>query len=294
MSSPQDFPVVVGVDGSDSALTAVVWAARHASRGHLPLRIVHAFDWPLIRGSARRSRWSRTLRAEAWGLLEEARTQAYAIDTDLDVGATLQTSFSVPLLLRESDTASLVVVGTHGHGSLSGLVIGSTGVELAARATAPVVIVRGRSADEISAAAPVLVGYDGSPASDLAVAAGLDYAATHGRSVRLLHVSREDADDVIHRMADLSATWHRVHPEIEVTSQVLRGHPGGELTAASAEADLVVVGSRGLGGFRGLALGSASQSLLHHSGCPVMVLPPALLARPSNSEPAAISLPAER
>jgi nucleotide-binding universal stress UspA family protein len=294
MSPPQALPVVVGVDGSDTTLTAVVWAVRHASRGHLTLRIVHAFDWPLIRGSARRGRWNRTLRAEAWTLIERARIQAYAIDPDLEVGATLQTSFSAQLLLRESNTASLVVVGTHGHGSLSGLVIGSTGTELAARAETPVAVIRGRSADEIDAAAPVLVGYDGSPASDLAVAAGFDYAATHGRSVRLLHVRQEDAHDVIHRMDDLSATWHRVHPEIEVISRAVGGHPGGELTIASVDAALIVVGSRGLGGFRGLALGSVSQSLLHHSQCPVMVMPPPLLARQSDSEATEMSLPSDR
>jgi len=296
MSSFPGRPVVVGVDGSEPAFTSVAWAARHASRAGSVLRIVHAFGWPLVRVQSGSSRWTRGLRAEAWTFVEEARTRAYALDPELEVRVAVPTSFSGPLLLRESAAASLVVVGTHGLGGFSGLVIGSTGIELAARAAAPIVVVRGRPADEIHPTAPVLVGYDGSPASDLAVAAGFDYATLHDRSVSLLHVSSFGGGPghVTRRMVDLAATWHRVHPETDVDSHEVNGHPAGGLTEASQDAALVVVGSRGRGGFRGLALGSVSQALLHHAHCPVMVLPPALLVQRRDAEPSQVPRPVAR
>ncbi|MGH3479237.1 MAG: universal stress protein, partial [Nocardioidaceae bacterium] len=231
MSSLPVGPVVVGVDGSESARAAVAWAARHASRAQLPLRIVHAFGWPLVRVTSAPSHWTNGLRAEAWAVLEESRNQAYAVDPDLAVTTDITTGFCVPLLLRESQAAGLIVVGTHGLGGFCGLVIRSTGVELAARASAPVVVIRGRAAEEVDRSASVLVGYDGSPASDLAVAAGFDYAALHDRPVLLFQVSRFGGDaNVTRRMVDLAATWHLVHPEIDVSSRVASGHPGGALT----------------------------------------------------------------
>jgi len=286
MSSLPIRPVVVGVDGSEPAFSAAEWAARHASRRGSSLRIVHAFGWPLVRVSSAPAQWTRGLRDEARTFTEEARTRAYAVDPDLEVAVAVETSFSAPLLLRESAAASLVVVGTHGLGGISGLIIGSTGVELAARASSPIVVVRGRPADEIERTAPVLVGYDGSPASDLAITAGFEHAIVHDRLVSLVHVSPSGGESghIMRRMVDVAATWHRAHPEIDVNTREANGHPAGVLTEASQDAALVVVGSRGRGGFRGLALGSVSQALLHHAKCPLMALPPVLLAHPRDTE----------
>lgn len=283
-------PVVVGVDGSESAFAAVEWAARHASRAGSTLRIVHAFGWPLVCVSSGPAQWTRGLQDEAWTFIEEARTRASAVDPDLEVAVAVPTSFSAPQLLRESAAASLVVVGTHGLSGFSGLVIGSTGVRLAARAEAPIVVVRGRPADDIDRNGPVLVGYDGSAVSDLAVTAGFEYATLHKRSVSLLHVSSVGAgpDDITRRMVDLAATWHRVRPDVDVNSREANGHPAGVLTESSQDAALVVVGSRGRGGFRGLVLGSVSQALLHHAHCPVMVLPPMLLAQCQDADPSQV------
>jgi nucleotide-binding universal stress UspA family protein len=77
-------------------------------------------------------------------------------------------------------------------------------------------------------------------------------------------------------VAEEIAPWREKFPEVEVDSAVVQGHPVELLIGQSRSAQLVVVGSRGHGGFAGLRLGTVSHQLLHHADCPVLIVPAAV------------------
>jgi nucleotide-binding universal stress UspA family protein len=186
-------PVVVGVDGSESALRAVRWAAAEAARRRAPLRIVVAFGWPHdhVVGEIGLGRSyldimmdeSRRLLAEAAGVAERAAD-------GLDVEQQLVVGFPVPVLVAESRRALLVVVGDRGRGLggvTGGLLLGSVGTALAVHAESSVVVVRGEGTGELpDPARRIVVGVDGSPVSEAAL--GFAYDAAAGRRVPLVAV----------------------------------------------------------------------------------------------------------
>jgi nucleotide-binding universal stress UspA family protein len=170
-------PVVVGVDGSEGALEAVRWAAVEAGRRGAPLRVVTAFS----RAPERRPGRVEHYREE---LLERTRRRVLAgavavaerTEPGLPVSAELLVGFPIGTLLQESQ---LVVLGSRGLGGLSGLLVGSVAVGLAARAACPVVAVRGGDRDPRSPE-PVVVGVDRSADGDAALAFAFDAAASRG------------------------------------------------------------------------------------------------------------------
>jgi nucleotide-binding universal stress UspA family protein len=194
----------------------------------------------------------------------------------------------VPTLEREAVDAAVMVLGSRGLGGFTGLVVGSTAVALVTRASCPVVVVR-----EPGRAGPVVVGVDGTPASEAAIAFAFaeasardtDLVAVHTWSDLLLEIAfageREAlditrlADEAREVLAERLAGWQEQYPDVRVTREVVRDRASRALLRHAEDARLVVVGSRGRGGFRGLLLGSTSQHLLHHAPCPVAVVPAA-------------------
>jgi nucleotide-binding universal stress UspA family protein len=188
------------------------------------------------------------------------------------------------VLVAESRQAQLVVVGDRGLGGFTGLLLGSVAVGLAAHAASPVAVVRGAAP---SPDGQVVVGVDGSPTSEAALAAA--YEAAAARRVRLVAVHTwwdflidttlaplldweaiEGDEHVL--LAERLAGWAEKYPDVEVRRVVARDKPAHSLLQQATGAQLVVVGSRGRGGFAGLLLGSVSHSLLHHAPCPVLVV----------------------
>jgi nucleotide-binding universal stress UspA family protein len=288
-------PIVVGVDGSTVAEHAVRWAAEEAARCHLPLRLVHAHVWPLVvhPGLPQPPHdFDQALLEQAHGWLNDAAQVAHAAAPDIEVDTALRTAAAVPALLEESRAAQLVVTGSRGLGGFTGLLLGSTAVALAAHGHAPVVVVRGRTAEEPPQAGPVVVGVDGSPASDAAVGFAFDAASRRGAQLVAVHACSDLAGEGLFPTALLVIDWAAVeaeeqrfltqrlapwqdkHPEVTVTTAPTRQTPTRALLDQAADAQLVVVGSRGRGGFAGLLLGSTSQALLHHAPCPVAVVRP--------------------
>lgn len=161
-------PVVVGVDGSESALHAVRWAADQARRSRVHLRLVHAGEVPvgyppgLVDGHVLRAA------VEDQGR-EWLRQATAAAGAGLRVEVVLELAPAVPVLVHESNRAVTMVLGSRGLGGFTGLLLGSTA--LAARAHCPVVVVRGWQVDEAPPTeGPVVVGVDGTPAGEAAVA----------------------------------------------------------------------------------------------------------------------------
>ncbi|MFI5615501.1 universal stress protein [Amycolatopsis sp. NPDC051903] len=164
MSAPQNSPVVVAVDGSETATAAAVWAVGEAARRHAPLLLLTAygFDDTWAGSTADMpSDWVAVKRAGAEALLRRTRETLEAVVPGLEVSTEATDRGRVPALLMASERARILVVGEP-IGPLLGLFSGSPGLDLAAKAHCPVVVVRGRETVD----GPVVVGVDGSPLSE--------------------------------------------------------------------------------------------------------------------------------
>lgn len=176
-------PVVVGVDGSSSALHAVRWAVDEAVRRATSLRLVHAHEIPAgyPPGFVDWHALHEALAAQARAWLAQAREEVEKAAPELTVEVVEMKAGAVPTLVRESSEAAVLVLGSRGHGGFTGLVIGSTAVEIAKRAHCPVVVARGTDHS-----GPVVVGVDGTPVGEAAIA--FAFAAASARGVDLVAV----------------------------------------------------------------------------------------------------------
>ena len=284
--------VVVGVDGSDTALDAVRWAAREAEHRHTDLLVVHAFDVaglyadaavaPLLTDVEER------MRVEAGEILDAARAAAGEVAPGVAVDVREDREAPSVALIEEARTASLLVLGSAGRGAV-GTALGSVTLTVASHAQSPVVVVRGTSYD-----GPVLVGVDGGPSSDTALAHAFAAASEHGSGLTALyawHDGRSPAlraagafdrlrDAEERALAERLAGWSARYPDVAVERVIERSEPGRALTEHSAGARLVVVATRGRGGFTGLLLGSTGLSLIQRADCPVMLVGPAASVTP--------------
>ena len=278
-------PVVVGVDGSASAYRAVEWAAGEAHRRGVGLRLVRAFSCTT---ADHPTGWVARYRDEMLDVSRRqvARAVRVAADTRPDVEAESQVEIGAPIevLSSEARRAQLLVLGDRGLGEVAGLVLGSVAVSLAARGACPVVVVRGERA---GADGPVVVGVDGSPVSEAALAFAFDAAAARGVDLVAVHawsptaIDEElaslvewDASAESAVLAERLAGWGQKYPQVAVRRTVVRDGAVRALVTASAGAQLVVVGSRGRGNAAGLLLGSVSHGVLHGAHCPVAVVRP--------------------
>jgi nucleotide-binding universal stress UspA family protein len=284
-------PIVVGVDGSSSALEAVEWAARECARHRVPLRLVHALLVP-VRGYPEllvtEYEVRRTVEGQAKTWLTAAEAAARAAEPGIDVRAVTVSGAVVPVLVEESRGARMIVLGSQGLGGFTGLLVGSTAVGLSAHGRCPVVVVRGAPADD----APVVVGVDGSPASEAAIEFAFAAASTRGVPLKAvmtwtdflvdspydearLAIDWQQVEEAEHRLlAERMAGWQEKYPDVHVDRVVLRDRPVRALLKLAEDAQLLVVGSRGHGGFTGMLLGSTSQALVYHAPCPLAVVRP--------------------
>ena len=281
-------PIVVGVDGSEQSTAAVRWAAREARRRHASLRVVHAWVWPLYRvpmGPAPGAPPGAGLRAAAESLLAAAAGTAHAVAGDLSVETSLEVGGSVPVLLRAAEGAALLVVGNRGLGGFTGLLLGSTGIAVSAPAGCPVVVVRGNE----TGGGPVVVGIDGSANAETVLACAVEEALLRHAGLLLVHsftISLEPHHLENRGYADVLAEGRRAGealldaavqrlsrdaPDLEVTVRLTDRSAAQELVDASSSAQLVVVGSHGVGPVAGMLVGSTAHALIHNSSCPVLL-----------------------
>jgi nucleotide-binding universal stress UspA family protein len=278
-------PIVAGYDGSPSSLGAVRWAAAEAARLLAPLRIVEAFEFVIttrppdghvVPLDALRSVRQRGLDAVAETICLEY--PGLIVDTHLTAGP------AVSALLEAA------VLGSRGLGGWSGLLVGSVAVQVTTHAPCPVVVMAAEPRGHEGTRRTVVVGVDGSATCAKAIAFAFEQAQALGARVVALHAwhapaliptggglvpqidPRQLEDEARLLVAESIAGAAADHPDVECTTVLTTGSAAQALVHKTESADLVVVGSRGRGGFTQLLLGSVGQSVLHHARCPVAVV----------------------
>ena len=286
--------IVVGVDGSDHAATAVRWAAREAElHGHT---LVAVLVWDLF--NQRHADGSRRFDPE-YGEPQADAALAAAVDDALGAEAARAVvrrpvcDLPAAGLLGAAADAELLVVGARGLGGFRGMLLGSVSQQCLHHAEVPIAVVHADPHEGTEATdARVVVGVDGSDPSTAALRWALAEGAARKSVVQVVHawespvayglvgglsgadVGRieEGARSLVDEIVDRAVEG--VGP-VEVKRTVLPGGPASSLLEAAEGADLVVVGRRGLGGFGRLLLGSVSEHVARHAACPVVVVPEA-------------------
>ncbi|MET9119170.1 universal stress protein [Streptomyces longwoodensis] len=286
-----ELPLVVGVDGSDSSLLAVDWAADEAARHGLPLRLVHGFRWERYeRALPRFTTRPRAGEVMAQHIVASCAQRVGLREPGVKVSEEVLPDDAVSALLHTAPDAYALVVGERGRGELSGLLLGSVSLAVAARAACPVVVVRGASPNVRGALGRVVVGVGDAAERTGAVRFAAREAEARGCSLTAVRAWRRpaeqgmgaDAADAVdpapeeRAAAELEEAMRETagaHPDLLVHRHTAEGPAHHVLLDAAADADLVVVGAERRQGHVGPQLGSAAHTLLHHSACPVAVVP---------------------
>jgi nucleotide-binding universal stress UspA family protein len=261
--------VVAGIDGSPSSVAAAQYAADWAELSGRDLHLVHGTSHG-VPGDEILRRVADCLTARHPGLTVVCREVAGA---------------GPAVLVEESGVADLTVVGSRGNGSIPTATLGATATIVTTHAHGPVLIARPPAALP-GPGLPVVVGVDGSDHSVAALDLAFDVAQRTGAPVVGVHVwsaGPRASDEEVHHRSETAGTvlndalepWRAKFPDVRLVETLVRsGTMAEELVEASADAGLVVVGTRGHGGFAGLLLGSVSLSVAQHAHCPVAVVRP--------------------
>lgn len=280
MTITSHLPIVVGFDDSAHGRAAVDYAADVARRKGNPLRLVHALE-PVPYGDGL-SGWSVDVlpQRERAGkeLMAEMTAHVASVYPDLTVTTRIEPSYPDALLIAESESAELLVLGSRGSGGFADLLVGSTAMHVSTKAHCPVVAVR-EPVDPVKPRHGIVVGIDGSPEASDALEFALQEARETGEQLTavlaysdavslgsqvLLPLVRQQLDDAL-------TGWPEKYPDVSLDRQTVCDHPVPALLGEAAEARLLVVGSRGRGPVRSL-LGSVSHGVLHHAHVPVAVV----------------------
>ncbi len=293
MSTPvRQLGIAVAVDGSTAAHAATCWAAREAAMRNIPLTLVHAVATPTITFPPVPYPESLVTNLEDEGkkaIMHAAKIAEDAMPADRKVPIGRELVYATPAtaLLTLSDSAEMIVMGSHGHGLLARGLLGSVSSTVVRHANCPVAVVRDEEpADRHDA--PVLVGIDGSPASELATEIAFDEASRRGVDLVAIHAWSDAAisevfeidwpsveEETQRSLAESLAGWRERYPDVTVHRLIARDQPAQHLIDKSETAQLVVVGSHGRGGLNRMLLGSVSNAVLHRVKVPVIVARPA-------------------
>lgn len=285
--------VLVGVDGSETGAVAAEWAAREARRLGWRLHVVCSYSVPTFTVASLEGGYAAlddsAIRGGAQEVLDAA-VRAVARE-GLEVSSSLETGDAAGVLVELSRHAGLAVVGTRGRGGFADRLLGTVSSALPAHAHCPTVVVPVREQhDVLGPIRRIVVGVDGSDSAQVALERAIDEAELWGAELTAVAAvpmatgsgmaawlpAPTDREQVLEDVeAGLNAKVDAAlgGRDVVVKRHALDGAAAALLTEFSTAVELIVVGTRGRGGFAGLLLGSTSQTLLHHAVCPILVVP---------------------
>ncbi|MFE7276252.1 universal stress protein [Streptomyces sp. NPDC057623] len=283
-------PVVVGLDGSPASVTAAWWAAREAADRHLPIVLLHSWstqplDVPIRQEAHTKQRYGRDV-------LQRTSAELLHRDGELNLTTELISAPATQALLERGTRASMLVLGSRGHGSVASFLLGSISLHVLGLAPCPTVAVRaGDPAVEAGWGHPaaadrdeVVVGLtESGGAADPLLEFAFSMAAPRGRRVRAVRAlplsslapfrdEDVEAEERV-RLAEVLAPWREKFPDVPVTKHVATGPATQVLLTASARGSLTVVGRRHHATHLTWKLGPVAHAALHHVPCPVAVVP---------------------
>jgi nucleotide-binding universal stress UspA family protein len=290
-SEPAQSRIVVGVDGSAASDAAVRWAVRESAMRKLQVTLIHVVTpTPIDSTMAPNGTIPQTRLDHAREVVEHAREVA-AEPGDRPrtcVQAEITYASVASTLIAASKDANMTVTGSRGVDASSAYRLGSVSAALLRDAQCPVVVVHDFESGDLNVrdASPVLLGIDGTPASEAATALAFDEASRRQAPLVALHawsdvgvfpilgmdwhLYRDQGNEVL---GERLAGWHERYPEVQVQRKLVCDVPARWLVRESTKAQLVVLGRRGRGGHPGMRLGSVSSAVAESARVPVIVVP---------------------
>lgn len=282
MAFRHDNVVVCGVDGSDASTNALIWAAYEAKTRNALLEILCCYQEPTFNSHKGNIALSEERARE---IVTEAHAKVAGIGVEIQEA--LEADDPTEVLIKRSKRVARIVIGARGgSGGFADRLLGSVASALTARAYCAVVVVPLLSVDDMLPVEHIVCGVDGSDSSQVALELAVREAARWGAKLSCVSsinlggsmwvpgpgYHQEVLDDV---RAGLRETVEAACEgyDIDVHCHVIEGNPAALLAEFSTAVDMLVLGTRGRGGFAGLLLGSTSQAVLAHAACPTIIVP---------------------
>ena len=297
--------IVVATDGSRESVLSVEWAALEANRRGAPLRIVSTPAMPpRMRAGAYGSpeTVADALQAASVQALATAAGRAAEVAPNVRVETGLLSGAPAQAIIDAASSASMLVVGARGTGGFAAMILGSVSRYAAMHAACPVVVAQGES---LAVHQQIAVGVGDPDEAASALQFAFDEAVLRGVGLRVVHawywlpelrpvwaggeahtagtggtgLRRLDPEVISaesgRQLAEMLASWREKYPHVQLSEDVIHGHPGQVLASLSAGSNLVVLGRHRRTASGPPGIGSVQHAVLSHARGPIAIIPSA-------------------